>query len=79
MVCKVRYFLCAVNMLGLTYWLFAHSTLLNFLTTYVSSLHYVLPIPHRILRQVIHTQLLKFHASLRDAKSLDEMIQVHGA
>ena len=52
------------------------STLLNFLTTYVCFIPFVLD-GVSIRRKVIHAQVLKFHDDFRDTKSLDEMIQVH--
>ena len=52
------------------------STLLNFLTTYVRFILYILD-GVSIRRKVIHAQVLKFHDDFRDTKSLDEMIQVH--
>jgi hypothetical protein len=82
MVCQVRRFLLGtINKLVLTYPPFARPQYSAKLSHDICQLplQSVLPMVYHTLRQVIHTQLLKLHASLRNAKSLDEMIQVHGA
>ena len=58
------------------------STLLNFLTTYVSLQHFFLPPPLIFLLrfsvlQVIHAEVSKFHNEFQKADSLDDMIHLH--
>ena len=55
------------------------STLLNFITTHVCDYpNFICSLPQSYL-QVVHRQLLGFHASLKIAESLDEMISLHNS
>jgi hypothetical protein len=53
------------------------STLLNFIATYVGDDAFSPLLCLKPHLQVLHRQLLSFHASLKVAESLDDMISLH--